>query len=489
MDGDTFLNIDEYNAGTDPTDPSSVPAQYACLEILSVSAWDLESSGIPVSGKPAEVEVTVRNTGNSPTENRWVDVGVFSIDVQGEDCDLWGDNWQNGEKLLQVQTFNYVNIPRLDTGEQIKLTFEYIFVNACFTDKLLIVMTPDDTTPFCSTKTCLQKDITPFKPMPNPDAFFNCVSVLSTSLIAPFLNEIVEGGSALIELTKLASMDYHKYVASLQSGDFREIGKATFTYVWDTGKAVFKLSGKAIISKFMNICKAAYNEMKNQGCGEAFPHWWSFLSDFFKGICDKISDVGHNVWAFIFGSPADVEVIDSLGNSIYVGQSGTEANTIPDAEGFTVDDGSDDPIKTVLILGNGPFAVNLYGTSNGSGSFHVTQPKADGDVAFVRYDIIPLTSDTEGSLNVDASTSSYPFAIDSDGDGTVDQTVQPDGVEVLVPEDIDSDGYVDEKDLAIFGLNFGRADCEDGPLCDGDFDHDGAVDGSDLATFVAQFGL
>jgi len=52
--------------------------------------------------------------------------------------------------------------------------------------------------------------------------------------------------------------------------------------------------------------------------------------------------------------------------------------------------------------------------------------------------------------------------------------------------DLDTD--VDGSDLATFAADFGRTNCDVGPVCEGDFDGDDDVDGSDLALFAASFG-
>ena len=54
--------------------------------------------------------------------------------------------------------------------------------------------------------------------------------------------------------------------------------------------------------------------------------------------------------------------------------------------------------------------------------------------------------------------------------------------------DFDGDNDVDGSDLAVFAADFGRTDCDSGPLCEGDFDGDGDLDGTDLAVFAANFG-
>jgi hypothetical protein len=58
----------------------------------------------------------------------------------------------------------------------------------------------------------------------------------------------------------------------------------------------------------------------------------------------------------------------------------------------------------------------------------------------------------------------------------------------LCEGDFDSDGDVDENDLAAFGANFGKTACS-GDGCKGDFNvKDNDIDGSDLAIFIAEFG-
>jgi hypothetical protein len=54
--------------------------------------------------------------------------------------------------------------------------------------------------------------------------------------------------------------------------------------------------------------------------------------------------------------------------------------------------------------------------------------------------------------------------------------------------DFEPDGDVDGSDLAVFAADFGRTNCDTGPLCEGDFDNDNDVDGSDLAVFAEDFG-
>lgn len=78
-----------------------------------------------------------------------------------------------------------------------------------------------------------------------------------------------------------------------------------------------------------------------------------------------------------------------------------------------------------------------------------------------------------------------PDQTDTDGDGIGD------ACDPLLPPcegDFDSDGDVDDADLSTFSADFGRVDCDTGPVCEGDFDGDDDVDGTDLSTFADDFG-
>jgi N-acetylneuraminic acid mutarotase len=54
--------------------------------------------------------------------------------------------------------------------------------------------------------------------------------------------------------------------------------------------------------------------------------------------------------------------------------------------------------------------------------------------------------------------------------------------------DLNRDCAVDESDLAIFAPHLGRADCGQGPACEGDAEPDGDVDGADFAPIINNLG-
>jgi len=62
----------------------------------------------------------------------------------------------------------------------------------------------------------------------------------------------------------------------------------------------------------------------------------------------------------------------------------------------------------------------------------------------------------------------------------------PDGG--LCNGDFNTDGIIDDADLAIFSEDFGRMNCDQGEECEGDFDEDDSVCGSDFSLFATDFG-
>jgi hypothetical protein len=89
--------------------------------------------------------------------------------------------------------------------------------------------------------------------------------------------------------------------------------------------------------------------------------------------------------------------------------------------------------------------------------------------------------------NSPASTASV--TVEVQGRPTI---IDPGGSKILSTDlcqgDFDTDGKVDDFDLAVFAEDFGRTDCGTGEGCEGDFDEDRDVDGWDLEVFAADFG-
>jgi hypothetical protein len=77
----------------------------------------------------------------------------------------------------------------------------------------------------------------------------------------------------------------------------------------------------------------------------------------------------------------------------------------------------------VLYPGTDTVSIELKGTATGTFDLFVSLSQAGPDVHTVNYRNVPVTSQTTGAIDVAGGT--YTLALDDDGDGTTDRTVQP----------------------------------------------------------------
>jgi hypothetical protein len=354
--------------------------------------------------------------------------GIFSIDVKGKDCDLISDDWVNDEKLIQGETYIGETLQSLAPGQEITKSFDHTFYNACYTDRLRVIVVASQT---------MQYDKSDFKPYANPDAFLNCWLEMSTFVAFPILKYagILDGDmKILLNGVKLGGLDAYKVDQSLREGDFKAVGDALFKYCEDLAKILLQVAGKQLIATVISGFRAGINEWNHRGCGETLPHVYSEIKDIITGMATASYEAGYKMLAQLLGSPADLEVIDAFGSTVYVGKFGEEVNHIPDSVGFIINDGSEDPIKAVLTVSDGPFTANLYGTSTGVADFSILQPRADENLVRIDYTEIPITPRTFATTPISDEAVDYHLFIDSDGDGSLDTIKDPDSLQFLAHE-------------------------------------------------------
>jgi hypothetical protein len=442
----------EVAQGKNPLDPNDQTPMGPCLTITNVIAKDAETGEIPpTSGRPAKVEITIKNEGDTASVLREMTAFIFSIDVKNAECDLFGGDWNNNEKLIQAENYPDMQSSYLLPGEQVTFVLDYTFVNACFTNRLRTILVSNDGDFLCSNSALIQRDLSPFRPYPNPDAFLNCFSELLSFIVFPLigpkgLNLADQNEILAMKAIKIKGINEYGILQAIKDRDFKSAGEKFVKYLWDTISLGLEMSGKAAVSKIMDVFKAGIDEWNNRGCGEALPDIWATIRDFIMGVIKAINDLGYKMWSFSVGSPVNIEVVDSQGNVIYVDRFRVVSNTIPDSEGFIVKNGTENPIKSVLVNGDGPYTVNLYGTADGTGSFHFIQPQSNGGLVSIDLDNIPFTANTHASINISDQTSNYLLLIDRNSDGIVDQTMQPTGIEIIEYGDSDSDGLKDNVD-------------------------------------------
>lgn len=407
-----------------------------CLQITKIEVNKVDG-GIPVSGEPAIVKVTIENTGGTidiDTPTRLINTGIYSIDVKNDDCDMPGNYWKDNEAIIDVQTFISDVMLAVPPGEKISKEFECTFANDCYTQKLEVIIEGTSDHPFCGNETVLRKTI-PLQLLPNEDAYWNCAALLGTVIVLPITN-----GGTIVQLAKI-SWDFLRFAYDFIRGDFVQTGEYIAKSFWDGCIIALDTTdyGK-IIAKLISGFKNGYNEIGRQGCGEAMPRMLQTVRDFAVGVAKFIKKQGYSLWSFIVGSPVDIEVVDPDGQVIYVGKSGTEYSTIPEsaARGYAIDQGTENPIKQVLAQGAGPYTLNVYWTAAGPASISVLQPKANGSLVSISYESSSMQSGAQASADLSPDNTNYILKIDTDGDGEFDDTKQPDEIKYIIepPEPI-----------------------------------------------------
>ena len=325
----------------------------------------------------------------------------------------------------------------------------HLSIRECFTNELRLVLSYNK--PLCEENMFIMEKISPFYLLPNEDAYWNCFGELTA--IASW---VILGTTPFDEFTKSyntgqkfitqSGIFLNKYIAAIDDDDIGAAGEAFFYYSVELMKIIYKdLTNRGILGDFHTIINAVSNEINNKGCIEALPRMINPWGIFINGIAKSAANYALKVWNFTVGSPADIEVVDANGNVIYVSKQGSEYNSIPDSLGVVINNGTDDPIKSVIIFGEGPYTVHLIGVDEGTGSLNITQTKNDRTLVSINYEDIPLSSQMTANLSISGEDSEYPLDIDQDGDGSIDQTMVPNSTDVLFTPSAPDPACVSQK--------------------------------------------
>ncbi|XKT74548.1 MAG: lipase/acyltransferase domain-containing protein [Patescibacteria group bacterium UBA2163] len=138
-------------------------------------------------------------------------------------------------------------------------------------------------------------------------------------------------------------------------------------------------------------------------------------------------------------SPVTLGVTDQHGNytGITPGQDPdadilTVTNDIPGSSYFTVGDA-----KYLILPDDGEYTFAMGGTGSGDVTVFVETLSGDNQKIVSSYSNFTVSTSTQASFTITGGASS-DIALDLDGDGNVDQTVSPDGVDGVVSGGLDS---------------------------------------------------
>ena len=275
-----------------------------------------------------------------------------------------------------------------------------------------------------------------FIPLPNEEAYWNCVGEITTVFSLGLLEgkEDLETAKDIIFYAWDRGRDAYGLSDALRKGDVKKVITIFAETAWDTGKEVFKLTGRKLVGKVMSYIKMAYSVLKAakaegrfMGCGEVLPRAWETLKEIPRIIWEKVKAAGENIYFFIVDSPADIIVEDSGGNVTSI-VGGVVTEGIENSFGIEFEGH-----KAIFIVGNDVYTLKVRGTGPGRCEVTVIKPDPEGNLVSVAYKDVPTEENSEASLAVAQDLTDYRLSLDRDGDGTVDEVKAPDTVEGATP--------------------------------------------------------
>ncbi|MFA5795533.1 MAG: hypothetical protein WC980_10770 [Candidatus Brocadiia bacterium] len=184
---------------------------------------------------------------------------------------------------------------------------------------------------------------------------------------------------------------------------------------------------------------------------------WDDPLSWFNGLCWDGSDSCNEEPRGVSGSvhsPADIHLYDSQGRHVGKNAQGGIDRQIPGAEYIEIPDLHE---KTITVHGGDGadgYCFVLKGTGTGTFDFTLASPdKARNSADTARHLAVPVTTFTEASVLIDP-TKNYFLAIDTNGDGIIDQQRQPDSV---VTQSVDLTPPAQVTDLSITNTTSGTA--------------------------------
>jgi len=142
------------------------------------------------------------------------------------------------------------------------------------------------------------------------------------------------------------------------------------------------------------------------------------LGKFVRASIEEARHRGEPVNAVVARSPVYICAVDGSGRRAGFLEDGTVVAEIPDAE-IAENNGT----KVVLYPGTDTANVEIKGVETGTFDLIVSLSRQDAEVHTVIYESVSVTANTKGEIDV--VSGQYTLALDDDGDGTTDRTIQP----------------------------------------------------------------
>ncbi|QXD15897.1 peptidoglycan DD-metalloendopeptidase family protein [Rhodocaloribacter litoris] len=375
---------------------------------------------------PASVEFDVMNVGNVRTSAGKLQVALLV---------LTDDLKASQGEIIDLGTFD-----PLEPGEIRKVSFEYVFNSNSYAEYLELNLIVD---PAMDLKTYNNVNRINFKPEPNEDVYYNCIGEITTIFSLGLVNgrEDVEIMKDLVFYFWDNKNNFYDMLTGKDINNLEDYLERMESVTMGTLINVLGLSGERLAAEMLSYIKdvsvlleAVKNEGAFAGCGEVAPSLFDTVWNFFKDITSSLWELikGAGDWignkflyAFHLNSPADIWVQSSDGKVAFVSQYEALLE-IEHSFGYTLNEH-----KSIVIIGNDVYNLRVQGVGEGTAGLQVYKPDVANNLIALTYGDIPTVAGSEAALTVARENEDYTLSLDQDGDGTVDETMQPETVEVV----------------------------------------------------------
>jgi len=208
------------------------------------------------------------------------------------------------------------------------------------------------------------------------------------------------------------------------------------------------------------------DDVGNEYTGESLFEVMNDLSEILTKWDDFTNSANMNFAASI-NCPANIHAYDSLGRHVGVTDTGGIELEIPGSHYS----GPDSEPEEIIIFGqDSNIRLEIKALDEGEFDLKVHQGN-DILIKEIIYQKIPITETTVATVDVSEANPTYTMDIDDDGDGTQEDTIEPDSIEIITvcPYDHDGDGIVEDDidDLIM------ATDAYLGFITGSEYDHDG----------------
>jgi hypothetical protein len=216
--------------------------------------------------------------------------------------------------------------------------------------------------------------------------------------------------------------DVNKLIEKAKAREFdREYWYVTSKCIISIGAAA-KITGANVLSILLGSLEAAIP------CANIL----NIYIEINQAFHTALYEVGFEVLTVIVGSPANVCIIDDNGNICGIFEDGTIIDQIPGSYISQFDH-----FKIVSVPGDGSKdEIKIEGTDNGEANVTLFKPKEmSATGVMISYDKVPVSPTTKIRIDMNpTSNPTYAMKIDNDGDGTIDETKEPDSIENIIAD-------------------------------------------------------